>query len=101
MNKDKFNVTIPMNPFSGQGSRHIKNVKEIVDNFKTSLESSNIIAILDYINIPNFNPDYKDENGEPILHLLINDIILPEDNKLFILKYLYLQMNYNYIFLNY
>ena len=88
MNKDKFNVIIPMNPFIGQGSRHIKNVKEIVDNFKLSLEGNNIVDILDKINLPNFNPDYKDENGDPILHLLINDRYLPEDNKLFILKYL-------------
>ena len=88
MNKDKFNVMIPMNPFTGQGSRYIKNVKEIVDNFKLSLEGVDVVNILDKINLPNFNPDYKDENGDPILHLLINDRNLLEDNKLFILKYL-------------
>ena len=88
MNKDKFNVMIPMNPFTGQGSRYIKNVKEIVDNFKLSLEGVDVVNILDKINLPNFNPDYKDENGDPILHLLINDRYLLEDNKLFILKYL-------------
>jgi len=88
--KDKILIQ-PFNPYNYYDTLENKNKEDILNKYTIALEvgNTNIGSIINIIN-NNFYPNYKNNNGDTSLHLLIkiNNNFLNEDNKLHIFKIL-------------
>jgi len=89
MNIDK-KIIIPFNPYNYINITD-NNIKEdLLNKYTLALDvgNTNIGNILNIINNLNFNPNYKNNNGDTSLHILIkiNNSFLNEYNKLYIFK---------------